>query len=55
MRVMKSKRVKWEVHIARMGEVINTYIFIGKSKLKTQLGNVDLHGRIILKCALNKV
>jgi len=38
-RVMKSKRIKWAEHIARMGEMRNVYnILVGKPEGKRQLG-----------------
>jgi hypothetical protein len=44
IRMIKSMRVRWAGHVARMGEVRNAYnIFIVKTEGQRQLGS---HGRI---------
>jgi hypothetical protein len=37
IRMVKSKRVRWEGHVARMGEKRNTYIVMGKPEIKRTL------------------
>jgi hypothetical protein len=39
IRMIKSRRIKWAVHVARMGEKKNSYrILVGKAKGKRLLG-----------------
>jgi hypothetical protein len=38
VRVIKSRRMRWASHVARIGQMRNAYIFIGKSEGKMQLG-----------------
>jgi len=37
---IKSRRMIWTGHIARMGEMRNTYILVGKSERKAPLGRL---------------
>jgi hypothetical protein len=36
--MMKSRRMRWAGHVARMGEMRNTYILVGKLEGKRLLG-----------------
>jgi len=39
IRVIKSMRIRWVGHVARMGEIVNEYkISVGKHEKKTPLG-----------------
>jgi hypothetical protein len=38
MRIIKSKRVRWAEHAARMGEKRNTYKLVGRPEGKRRLG-----------------
>jgi hypothetical protein len=41
IRIIKSRRMRWAGHIARMGETMNTYrILVGKSEGKRPLGRL---------------
>jgi hypothetical protein len=49
--VIRSRRMRWVGHAARMGEMRNTYsILIGKCHSE----DVVVDGRIILDCILGK-
>jgi hypothetical protein len=46
IRIIKSKRMRWAGHLARMGEKRNVYkLFLGKARGKRQLGRAR-HGLI---------
>jgi hypothetical protein len=50
IRIIKSRRMRWAWHVARMGEKRNAYrILVGKSEGKRPLGRPRLGGRIILR------
>jgi hypothetical protein len=54
-RMMKSRRMRWERYIARMGEKGNAYrILMGKQEGKRPLGNQDVGGWTILKWILER-
>jgi hypothetical protein len=55
IRVIKSRRMKWAEHVARMGEIINAYnILVGKPEGKTQLEDLGVDGYTILEWVLGK-
>ena len=48
-RVIKSRRMRWEGHVARMGEKRGVYrVLVGKPEGRNRLGDPDVDGRIIL-------
>jgi hypothetical protein len=48
--MVKSKRLKWASHLARMGYMRNAYkILVGNLKGREHFGNLDTDGSIILK------
>jgi hypothetical protein len=50
VRVIKSRRMRWAGHVARLGEGRGVYrIMVGKSEGKTPLGQQRVDGRIILR------
>src|SRR5215472_9585799 len=50
IRVIKSRRVRWAEHVARMGEKRGAYrILVGDLREGDQLGDPGVDGRIILK------
>jgi hypothetical protein len=47
--VVKSRRMKWGGHVARMGEGRGVHgVLVGKPEGKRPLGDPDIDGRIIL-------
>ena len=55
IRAIKSRRMTWAGHVARMGE--STYacrVLVGKPEGKNHLEDPGVDGRIILKCILEK-
>ena len=49
MRVIKSRRMRWAGHVARMGEERGVYkVLLGKPEGKRPLGNLGVDGWIIL-------
>jgi hypothetical protein len=47
---MKSRKVKWEGHVARKGEMRNIYkILVGEAGGKNHSENLGVDGRIILE------
>jgi hypothetical protein len=55
IRMIKSRNMRWAGHIARMRDKRNAYrILVGKPERKSPLGNLDIGGRIILNCILEK-
>jgi hypothetical protein len=49
VRVIKSRRMKWAGHVARMGEGRGVYgVLVGKPERKRPLGRPRLGGRITL-------
>ena len=55
MRVVKSRRMRWAGHVARMGEggVVHR-VLVGKPEGKRTLGDPDVDGRIILRWIFGK-
>jgi hypothetical protein len=50
MRVIKSRRMRWARHVARMEERINVYrVLVGKPERKNDLEGPGVDGRMILK------
>ena len=50
VRVIKSRRMKWAGHVARMGEERGAYrVLVGKPEGKRPLGNLGVDGWIILE------
>jgi hypothetical protein len=55
MEVVKSRRVRWTGHVARVGEMKNAYkILVGKSEGKERSETIDVDGRIMLEWILGK-
>ena len=55
IRVIKSRRVSWAGPQARMRERRNAYVvLVGRTEGKSHMADVDVDGRIILKCILKK-
>jgi hypothetical protein len=53
--VIKSRRMRWLGHVARMGEKRGAYrILVGDLMEGEHLGDQDVDGRIILKWIFNK-
>jgi hypothetical protein len=54
VRVIKSRTIRWAVHVARMGERRGVYkVLVGKPE-RNHLGNPGLDGRIILRLIFRK-
>jgi hypothetical protein len=50
VRVVKSRRMRWAGHVARMGEERGVHrVLVGKPEGKRPLGRPDVDGRIILR------
>jgi len=48
-RVIKSRRMRWAWHVARMGDRIGVYrVLVGKPEERDHLEDPDMDGRIIL-------
>ena len=55
VRVVKSRRMRWAGHVARMGEGRGVHrVLIGKPEGKRPLGDPDVDGRIILRWIFGK-
>jgi hypothetical protein len=55
IRVIKSRRMRWVGHIARMGEKRSVYrILVGRPEGRRPLGKPSVDGRIILKRIFKK-
>ena len=56
VRVIKSSRMRWVGHVARMGETRGVYrvFWLGNLKERDHLGDPDLDGRIKLRCIFRK-
>jgi hypothetical protein len=53
--MIKSRRIKWAGHVARMGERRNAYrILVGKPEGRRQLGRQDVGGWTMIKCILER-
>ena len=56
VRVVKSRRMRWAGHVARMGEDRGVHILlVGKPEGKDLWGDQDVDGRIILRWILRKL
>ena len=56
VRVVKSRRMRWAGHVARMGEDRGVQrVLVGKPEGKNHWGNQDVDGRIILKWIFRKL
>ena len=49
IRNIKSRRLRWAGHVARMGETRNAYRVLGDLREKDIWGGLNVDGRIILK------
>ena len=50
VRVIKSRRIRWAGHVARMGDRRDIYrILVGEREKKNHLVDPDIDGRIILR------
>ena len=49
VRVIKSRRVRWAGHVARMGEMGVYSVLVGKVLGKNHWGDLDIGGWIILQ------
>jgi len=55
VRVIKSSRMRWAGHVARMGERRGVYrVLVGKPEGKNHLGDTGADGRIILRWIFRK-
>ena len=55
IRVIKSRRMRWAGHVARMGERRGVYrVLVGKLERKRRLGRPSVEGRIILRWLFRK-
>ena len=55
VRVVKSRRMRWAGHVARMGEGRGVHkVLVGKPEGKRPLGDPDADGRIILRWIFRK-
>ena len=55
MRVVKSRRMRWAWHVARMGEERVVYrVLVEKPEERDHWGDPDVDGRIILKGIIRK-
>jgi len=55
VRVVKSGRMRWAGHVARMGEGRGVHrVLVGKPEGKNHWGDLDVDGRIILRWIFGK-
>jgi len=55
VRVVKSRRMRWAEHVARMGEVRGVHrVLVGKPEGEKHWGDPDVNGRIILRWIFGK-
>ena len=55
VRMIKSRRMRWAGHVARMGKKRGVYrILVGKTEGKRHLGDPGVDGRIILRWIFRK-
>jgi hypothetical protein len=50
IRVIKSRRMRWAGHVARMGDMTNAF----KIWLENHSGDPGIDGRMIIECILEK-
>ena len=56
VRVVKSRRMRWAVHVARMGEDRGVQrVLVGKPEVRGHWGDQDVDGRIILRWIFRKL
>jgi hypothetical protein len=56
VRVVKSRRMRWAGHVARMGEDRGVHrVLVGKPEGKNHWGGQDVDGRIILRWIFRKL
>ena len=56
VRVVKSRRMRWAGHVARMGEDRGVHrVLVGKPEGKSHWGDQDVDGRIILRWIFRKL
>jgi hypothetical protein len=56
VRVVKSRRMKWAGHVARMGDERGVHrVLVGKPEGKRPWGDPDVDGRIILRWLFRKL
>jgi hypothetical protein len=49
IRMIKSRRMGWSGHVARMGEMRNSHILFGKPEGRDHLQHLGLNGKITLE------
>jgi hypothetical protein len=55
VRVIKSRRMRWAGHVARLGEGIDVCrVLVGKPEGRNHWGDPDVDGRIILRLIFRK-
>ena len=56
MRVVKSRRIRWAGHVARMGEDRGVHrVLVGKPEGKRPMGRPNVGGKIILRWIFRKL
>ena len=56
MRVVKSRRMRWAGHVARMGEDRSVHrVLLGSLRERDHWGDQDVDGRIILRWTFRKL
>jgi hypothetical protein len=56
VRVVKSRRMRWAGHVARMGEERGVHrVLVGKPEGKSRWGDPDIDGRVILRWMFRKL
>jgi hypothetical protein len=53
IRMTKSRRMRWARHVVRIGKKAYR-ILVGKPEGKRPVGRLDVSGRMIVKCLLEK-
>ena len=55
LRMVKSRRMRWAGHVARMGEGRGVHrVLVGKPEGRSHWGDTDVNGRIILRWIFRK-
>jgi len=53
--VIKSRRMRWAVHVARMGERRGVFrVLVGKLRERDHWGDPGVDGRVIFRCVFRK-